>query len=236
MLRPGAGVARADVVAARCSSSAYLGLQLPSTHRACRLNSHGGTERPPAEERSVNLPVEVGPSTRALRRDGALHSCKSVDPLRSSSRPLDPRGPTAGRAPPVRGSQGPDRPTPIGYIQHMKIVVFTGAGVSRESGLLTFRDSEDGLWEGHDVMAVASIQGWWNDPQRVLDFYNSRRRDVRNAEPNAAHKSRSPSSIEHHDVTIITQNVDNLHERSRFQQKRNPPPWGSAQSASSRRQ
>jgi NAD-dependent deacetylase len=47
----------------------------------------------------------------------------------------------------------------------MKIVVFTGAGVSRESGLLTFRDSEDGLWEGHDVMSVASIQGWWNDPQ-----------------------------------------------------------------------
>jgi NAD-dependent deacetylase len=95
----------------------------------------------------------------------------------------------------------------------MKVVVFTGAGVSRESGLLTFRDSEDGLWEGHDVMAVASIQGWWNDPQRVLDFYNSRRRDVRNALPNAAHFALAELE-KMHDVTVITQNVDDLHERA----------------------
>ena len=95
----------------------------------------------------------------------------------------------------------------------MKIVVFTGAGVSRESGLLTFRDSEDGLWEGHDVMAVASIQGWWDDPQRVLNFYNARRRDVRKAEPNAAHTALAELENEH-DVTVITQNVDDLHERA----------------------
>lgn len=95
----------------------------------------------------------------------------------------------------------------------MKVVVFTGAGVSRESGLLTFRDSEDGLWEGHDVMQVASIQGWWNDPQTVLDFYNKRRQDVRRAEPNAAHRAIA-SLEEHHEVVVITQNVDDLHERA----------------------
>jgi NAD-dependent deacetylase len=95
----------------------------------------------------------------------------------------------------------------------MKIVVFTGAGVSRESGLLTFRDSEDGLWEGFDVMTVASIQGWWNDPQTVLDFYNARRRDVRKAEPNPAHLALAELEA-HHDVTLITQNVDDLHERA----------------------
>jgi NAD-dependent deacetylase len=95
----------------------------------------------------------------------------------------------------------------------MKIVVFTGAGISRESGLKTFRDSEDGLWEGHDVMAVASIQGWWDDPQRVLDFYNWRRREVLTVEPNAAHVALAELEREH-DVTIVTQNVDNLHERA----------------------
>jgi len=95
----------------------------------------------------------------------------------------------------------------------MNIVVFTGAGVSRESGLKTFRDSEDGLWEGHDVEAVASIRGWWKDPQRVLDFYNVRRREVIKAEPNAAH--RAIAELEkNHDVIVITQNVDDLHERA----------------------
>ncbi len=101
----------------------------------------------------------------------------------------------------------------VGYIRLMKIVVFTGAGVSRESGLLTFRDSVDGLWEGHDVMTVASIQGWWNDPQTVLDFYNARRRDVRKAVPNEAHFALAELEKEH-EVTIITQNVDDLHERA----------------------
>jgi NAD-dependent deacetylase len=95
----------------------------------------------------------------------------------------------------------------------MKIIVFSGAGISRESGLLTFRDSKDGLWEGHDVMAVASIRGWWQDPQRVLDFYNMRRRDVRAASPNDAHVALAELEAMH-DVTVITQNVDNLHERA----------------------
>lgn len=95
----------------------------------------------------------------------------------------------------------------------MKIVAFTGAGMSRESGLLTFRDSKDGLWEGHDVMSVASIQGWWRDPQRVLDFYNMRRRDLKNASPNAGHFLLAELEKEH-DVVVITQNVDDLHERA----------------------
>lgn len=95
----------------------------------------------------------------------------------------------------------------------MKIVVFTGAGVSRESGLKTFRDSDDGLWEGHDIEAVASIRGWWKDPQRVLDFYNTRRREVIKATPNAGHAALA--ELERgHDVTVITQNVDDLHERA----------------------
>jgi len=94
----------------------------------------------------------------------------------------------------------------------MKIVVFTGAGVSRESGLLTFRDSKDGLWEGHDIEAVCSIQGWQRDPQRVLDFYNSRRRDVIGAVPNDAHIALADLE-KAHDVTVITQNIDDLHER-----------------------
>jgi NAD-dependent deacetylase len=95
----------------------------------------------------------------------------------------------------------------------MKIIVFTGAGVSRESGLQTFRDSKDGLWEGHRVEDVASIDGWRRDPQRVLDFYNQRRRDVLAAMPNAGHLSLA--ELERgHDVTVITQNVDDLHERA----------------------
>lgn len=95
----------------------------------------------------------------------------------------------------------------------MNIVAFTGAGISRESGLKTFRDSVDGLWEGHNVMEVASIRGWWEDPQKVLDFYNWRRREVLTAEPNAAHVALARLE-EKHDVVVITQNVDNLHERA----------------------
>lgn len=94
----------------------------------------------------------------------------------------------------------------------MKIVVFTGAGISRESGLKTFRD-HDGLWEGHDVMAVASLKGWWANPALVLDFYNGRRREVLVAQPNAAHLALAELEREH-EVTIITQNVDDLHERA----------------------
>lgn len=95
----------------------------------------------------------------------------------------------------------------------MKIIAFTGAGISRESGLKTFRDSIDGLWEGYDIHAVASIQGWWDDPEQVLEFYNMRRREVLAAEPNAAHRALARLE-EHHDVTVITQNIDDLHERA----------------------
>ncbi len=91
-------------------------------------------------------------------------------------------------------------------------MVFTGAGVSRESGLLTFRDS-DGLWEGHRIEDVAVPSAWRRDPGRVLDFYNQRRRDVRAALPNAAHVS--IASLEAaHEVLVVTQNIDDLHERA----------------------
>ncbi|MCE9558002.1 MAG: NAD-dependent deacylase [Armatimonadetes bacterium] len=96
---------------------------------------------------------------------------------------------------------------------HLKIIVFTGAGISRESGLSTFRDSKDGLWEGYDVAEVASVQGWQRDPAKVLDFYNMRRREVIRAEPNAAHLALATLEKDH-DVTIITQNIDDLHERA----------------------
>src|SRR5688572_16358368 len=93
-----------------------------------------------------------------------------------------------------------------------KIVDLTGAGISAESGLKTFRDS-DGLWEGFDVMEVATPRGWRKDPQLVLDFYNMRRRDVASAEPNAAHKGLAELEKDF-DVHIITQNIDDLHERA----------------------
>lgn len=93
-----------------------------------------------------------------------------------------------------------------------KLVVLTGAGVSAESGLKTFRDS-DGLWEGHDVYEVATPGGWHKNAQLVLDFYNMRRRDVAAAEPNAAHKGLAALE-QFFDVHIITQNIDDLHERA----------------------
>ncbi|HSI70351.1 MAG TPA: NAD-dependent deacylase [Gillisia sp.] len=93
-----------------------------------------------------------------------------------------------------------------------KIVVLTGAGISAESGIKTFRDA-DGLWEGHDVMEVASPQGWENDPLNVLEFYNQRRRQLLAVEPNAAHYALAELE-KHYDVKIITQNVDDLHERA----------------------
>lgn len=93
-----------------------------------------------------------------------------------------------------------------------KIVVLTGAGISAESGISTFRDA-DGLWEGHDVMAVASPQGWENDQELVLDFYNQRRRQLKSVSPNEAHFALVKLEKEF-DVVVITQNVDNLHERA----------------------
>jgi NAD-dependent protein deacetylases, SIR2 family len=93
-----------------------------------------------------------------------------------------------------------------------RLVVLTGAGVSAESGIRTFRDS-GGLWEEYDVMEVASIEGWNKNPQLVLEFYNQRRRQLETVEPNAAHKALAEAQS-HFNVFIITQNVDNLHERA----------------------
>lgn len=92
------------------------------------------------------------------------------------------------------------------------IVVLTGAGISAESGLKTFRDG-DGLWNGHDVYQVASPRGWAKDPELVLAFYNARRKDVAAAKPNAAHVGLAMLENDFN-VTIITQNIDDLHERS----------------------
>lgn len=92
------------------------------------------------------------------------------------------------------------------------LVVLTGAGISAESGLQTFRDS-DGLWMGHDVYSVASPDGWHKDPELVLDFYNMRRKEVAKAKPNSAHMALA-SLQRKFEVTIITQNIDDLHERA----------------------
>lgn len=93
-----------------------------------------------------------------------------------------------------------------------KIVVLTGAGVSAESGISTFRDA-GGLWEGHDVMEVASPEGWRRNPALVLNFYNQRRRQLKEVEPNAAHFALVELE-KRYEVSIITQNVDDLHERA----------------------
>lgn len=93
-----------------------------------------------------------------------------------------------------------------------KIVAFTGAGISAESGLQTFRDP-GGLWEKYDPYKLASPQGWAENPSLVLEFYNLRRQKVREAEPNPAHLALVQLESKY-DVTIITQNVDDLHERA----------------------
>lgn len=93
-----------------------------------------------------------------------------------------------------------------------KLVVLTGAGISAESGIKTFRDT-DGLWEGHDVMEVASLEGWRKNQKLVLDFYNQRRRQLHTVKPNLGHKVLAELEQDF-DVHIITQNVDNLHEKA----------------------
>lgn len=92
------------------------------------------------------------------------------------------------------------------------MIVFTGAGISAESGIKTFRDA-DGLWEGHDVDDVASIDGWYRNPKLVQDFYNMRRQVAMQAKPNAAHEALVVLG-KSFDVQIVTQNVDTLHERA----------------------
>lgn len=94
----------------------------------------------------------------------------------------------------------------------MNIVVLTGSGISAESGLKTFRDS-NGLWEGHNVMQVATPQGFEKNPSLVLEFYNQRRRQLLEVYPNQAHKALAALEATHN-VTIVTQNVDDLHERA----------------------
>lgn len=93
-----------------------------------------------------------------------------------------------------------------------KIVVLSGAGISAESGLRTFRDS-DGLWEGYDVREVATPRAWKKNPALVLEFYNQRRKNVLDAHPNDAHLGLAKLQDDF-DVTIITQNIDDLHERA----------------------
>ena len=95
----------------------------------------------------------------------------------------------------------------------MKNLVFlTGAGISAESGIKTFRDA-DGLWEGHDIMEVASIEGFEKNPALVLDFYNQRRKQLLEVHPNKAHQIIAYLQ-QHFNVTVVTQNVDDLHERA----------------------
>jgi NAD-dependent deacetylase len=98
------------------------------------------------------------------------------------------------------------------YIMKQKLVVLTGAGISAESGLRTFRDS-DGLWENYKVEDVATPRAWNKDMDLVLRFYNERRKDILAAQPNAAHLGLA-SLEEQYDVHIITQNIDDLHERA----------------------
>jgi NAD-dependent deacetylase len=93
-----------------------------------------------------------------------------------------------------------------------KLVILTGAGISAESGLKTFRDS-DGLWEGYNIEDVATPRAWRRDPKLVLEFYNYRRKNVLEAQPNAAHYGLAELEKDF-DVTIITQNIDDLHERA----------------------
>lgn len=93
-----------------------------------------------------------------------------------------------------------------------KLVVLTGAGISAESGISTFRDA-NGLWEGHDIMEVASPQGFAKNPYLVLDFYNQRRKQLLEVTPNKAHYNLKELEA-HFDVSIVTQNVDDLHERA----------------------
>ena len=96
-------------------------------------------------------------------------------------------------------------------MKNKHIVILTGAGISAESGLKTFRDS-DGLWMGYNIEDVATPRGFAKDPAMVLDFYNQRRRDVANAKPNKAHIGLAELENDF-EVTIITQNIDDLHER-----------------------
>lgn len=94
-----------------------------------------------------------------------------------------------------------------------KILIFTGAGVSKESGIETFRDSKDSLWNNYKIEDVATIDAWRRNRELVLDFYNQRRSQLKDVDPNLAHKIIADLEKDH-EVTLVTQNVDNLHERA----------------------
>jgi len=98
-------------------------------------------------------------------------------------------------------------------MKKIKILIFTGAGVSAESGVETFRTDSNGLWMNHKVEDVATPQGWKRDREKVLNFYNERRRQLKEVEPNLAHKIIADLEKDF-EVDVITQNVDNLHERA----------------------
>lgn len=97
-------------------------------------------------------------------------------------------------------------------MEKKKLVVLSGAGISAESGIPTFRDS-NGLWEGHDITKVATYDGWLANPALVLEFYNQRRKNIMEAKPNDGHKVLAELEA-YFDVLIITQNIDNLHEHA----------------------
>ena len=98
-------------------------------------------------------------------------------------------------------------------MQKPKIVFLTGAGISAESGLQTFRDSKDGLWENNKIEEVCSAEAWDKNPSLVLNFYNERRKQCRAAKPNLAHQLIAQLE-EQYEVVVVTQNVDDLHERA----------------------
>ena len=98
-------------------------------------------------------------------------------------------------------------------IMKKKILVFSGAGVDKESGIETFRDSNDGLWNNYKIEDVATPVGWRRDRQKVLDFYNERRKQLKNVESNLAHQIIAELEKDY-DVTVVTQNVTDLHERA----------------------
>ena len=93
------------------------------------------------------------------------------------------------------------------------IEFFTGAGISAESGIPTFRDAKEGLWRKYDPYHLCSASGFHEDPQAVLDFYNERRLKLLDVEPNSAHRAIAELE-QYHNITVLTQNVDNLHERA----------------------
>ena len=98
-------------------------------------------------------------------------------------------------------------------MEKKKILIFSGAGVSKESGIETFRDSKDSLWNNYKIEDVATIDAWRKNRSLVLDFYNQRRTQLKDVHPNLAHKIIADLEKEY-DVTLVTQNVDNLHERA----------------------